>query len=59
MNPIAIARTAALSAAALLAMPAAYAGADASCHFHGSKPATEATVVGCATQYKNQLVSGN
>ena len=59
MNLITLARTAALSAAVLLATPTAFAGADASCHFHGSKPATEATVVGCATQYKNQLVSGN
>ena len=25
----------------------------------GSKPAAEATVVGCATQYKNQLVAGS
>ncbi|KDB53670.1 hypothetical protein X805_07520 [Sphaerotilus natans subsp. natans DSM 6575] len=49
----------ALSAAALLFAPAAHAGADASCHFHGSKPAAEATVVGCATQYKNQLVAGS
>ena len=53
------ARTAALSAAALLATPAAHAGADASCHFHGNKPAAEATVVGCATQYKDKLVTGN
>jgi hypothetical protein len=53
------ARTAALSAAVLLATPAAHAGADASCHFHGNKPAAEATVVGCATQYKDKLVSGN
>lgn len=50
---------AALAAAVLLAAPAARAGADASCHFHGNKPAAEATVVGCAMQYKNQLVSGN
>jgi hypothetical protein len=53
------ARTAALSAAVLLATPAAHAGADASCHFHGNKPAAEATVVGCATQYKDKLVTGN
>ena len=53
------ARTAALSTAVLLATPAAHAGADASCHFHGTKPATEATVVGCATQYKDKLVTGN
>lgn len=49
----------ALVAAALLSAPAVQAGADSSCHFHGSKPAAEATVVGCAVQYKNQLVAGN
>jgi hypothetical protein len=37
---------------------AAFAGADGSCHFHGSKPAAEATVVQCATQYKDKLVAG-
>lgn len=59
MNLITFARTAALSAAALLAAQSAQAGADSSCHFHGSKPAAEATVVGCATQYKDKLVAGN
>jgi len=34
---------------------AAYAGGDASCHFHGNTPAKEAVVVGCATEYKNDL----
>ena len=42
-----------------LAAPAAQAGADANCHFHGNKPVAEATVVVCATQYKDKLVSGN
>lgn len=45
-------------AASLLASTAAYAGADAKCHFHGSKPAAEATVIQCATQYKDKLVEG-
>jgi len=45
-------------AAALLSSTGAFAGADASCHFHGSKPAAEATVVQCATQYKDRLVEG-
>ncbi|GAB4568706.1 MAG: hypothetical protein IV105_24950 [Rhizobacter sp.] len=45
-------------AATLFASTGAYAGADANCHFHGSKPATEATVIQCATQYKNKLVEG-
>jgi len=59
MNLVTLARTAVLSAAALLAAPAALADPGAGCHFHGSKPAAEATVVGCATQYKDKLVSGN
>ncbi|PXW95198.1 hypothetical protein C7444_11043 [Sphaerotilus hippei] len=42
--------------ATLTLSSAARAGADASCHFHGSKPAAQATVVQCATQYKNKLV---
>jgi hypothetical protein len=36
--------------------PAARADDAGSCHFHGSKPATESTVVGCATQRKDALV---
>ena len=43
-------------AAALLTTTSVQAGADANCHFHGSKPATEATVIQCATQYKDKLV---
>lgn len=49
---------AAAFAATLVASTGAYAGADASCHFHGSKPAAEATVIQCATQYKDNLVEG-
>jgi hypothetical protein len=45
-------------AAALFASTGAFAGADASCHFHGGKPAAEATVIQCATQYKDKLVEG-
>ncbi len=45
-------------AATLFTSPSAFAGADASCHFHGSKPAAEATVIQCATQYKDKLVEG-
>ncbi len=45
-------------AATLFASTGAYAGADASCHFHGSKPAAQATVIQCATQYKDKLVEG-
>ena len=29
-----------------------------SCHFHGSKPAAESVVVGCANQRRDALVSG-
>lgn len=50
-----------LSATLMVALSmssAARAGADAACHFHGSKPAAEATVIQCATQYKDQLVEG-
>ena len=43
-------------AATLFSSPGAFAGADASCHFHGSKPAAESTVIQCATQYKDKLV---
>jgi hypothetical protein len=42
--------------AAALAAPAARADAGSSCHFHGSKPAAEATVLGCAAQRKDNLV---
>lgn len=44
--------------AALSLSSAAQAGADASCHFHGSKPAAETAVLQCATQYKDKLVEG-
>jgi hypothetical protein len=40
----------------LLAAPAALADAGGSCHFHGSKPATEAVVTDCAAQRKATLV---
>lgn len=43
---------------ALSLSSAAHAGADASCHFHGSKPAAETAVLQCATQYKDKLVEG-
>ncbi len=47
---------AATLAATLFASTGALAGADAHCHFHGSKPAAQATVIQCATQYKDRLV---
>ena len=50
----------ALSTAAILAATwmgqAAMASEGGSCHFHGSKPAAEATVLGCAQQRKEALV---
>jgi hypothetical protein len=42
--------------AALFSAPAARADAGSSCHFHGSKPAAETTVIGCANQRKETLV---
>lgn len=42
--------------AALFAAPAAMASEGGSCHFHGSKPATEAVVTDCANQRKASLV---
>lgn len=50
--------TAAALSAFLFSSTGAFAGADASCHFHGNKPAAEATVIQCATQYKDKLVEG-
>jgi len=44
-----------LAATTLLA-PLAWADKGGSCHFHGSKPAGESTVVGCANQRKDALV---
>jgi Family of unknown function (DUF6488) len=42
--------------ATAIAAPAARADAGSSCHFHGSKPAEEATVLGCAAQRRDGLV---
>ncbi len=36
--------------------PAALAAGDGECHFHGSKPASESVVIGCASQNKAALV---
>ena len=47
---------AALTLSTALWTPAALASEGGSCHFHGSKPAAEATVSGCATQRKDALV---
>ena len=33
------------------------AGPGGSCHFHGSKPATDAVVIACATQRKDELIA--
>jgi hypothetical protein len=40
----------------LIAAPAALAAEGSSCHFHGTKPATEAVVTDCASQRKASLV---
>jgi hypothetical protein len=49
-------RFAVLAFAFALSAPA-LAGPGGSCHFHGSKPATEAVVVDCATQRKDELIA--
>lgn len=36
---------------------AAFAGAGGSCHFHGSAPIKEAILVGCASEYKDNLAN--
>lgn len=36
--------------------PASFASPGGSCHFHGNKPASEATIGGCASQRKVALV---
>lgn len=46
---------AAIAAASLVAVPA-FADKGSSCHFHGSKAASETTVVGCASQRKEALI---
>ncbi len=33
-----------------------FAGGDSKCHFHGSSPASEATVVTCAEIHKERLI---
>ena len=33
------------------------AGPGGSCHFHGSKPATDAVVIDCATQRRDELIA--
>ena len=40
----------------VLAPATALADKGGSCHFHGSKPATEAVVIDCATQRREALV---
>lgn len=42
----------------LLFAPLAMADKGGSCHFHGSKPATEGTVKDCAEQRRATLVKG-
>lgn len=45
----------AFAATAALAAPA-FASGSSDCHFHGSKPATQEVVSGCATKHQAQLV---
>lgn len=44
--------------ASLLAAQPALADKGSSCHFHGNKPAAEATVSNCAQQRKESLLKG-
>lgn len=44
-----------IAASAFVTIPA-LADKGSSCHFHGSKAATETTVVGCANQRKEALI---
>lgn len=50
-----------LSTASLIAafatVPSAFAAEGKGCHFHGYKPASEATVLGCANQRKDALIA--
>jgi hypothetical protein len=51
-------KTIAIAIAALLALAApAFADKGSSCHFHGSTPAKEEIVLGCAAQRKDALVA--
>ena len=43
--------------ATLALAPAAYAGGDGECHFHGNAPAKESVVTGCAKQQKDALAA--
>lgn len=45
----------ALAAGVLVTSPI-LAGGKSSCHFHGSKPATEATILTCAEMHKSRLI---
>lgn len=46
-----------ISAAAFSVTAPAFASEGGSCHFHGNKPATEQTVIGCAAQRKDGLIA--
>jgi hypothetical protein len=46
-----------VSTAALGMAAPAFASEGGGCHFHGSKPATEQTVIGCAGQRKDGLIA--
>jgi hypothetical protein len=45
----------AIAATACVTTPA-FADKGSSCHFHGSKAATDTTIVGCANQRKESLI---
>lgn len=43
--------------ATLAFVPSAFAGGGGGCHFHGNAPIKESVLVGCASAYKDGLVS--
>ena len=45
----------AIAAGAVVTSPILASG-DGECHFHGSKPATESTVLSCAEMHKSRLI---
>lgn len=46
-----------LTAAALLGATSAVADKGGSCHFHGTKPASQETILGCAMHRKDALAA--
>ena len=56
-RPFATATSALIVASSLTFSLPAVASEDADCHFHGSKPASQQTVSGCAAQRQQALIT--